>query len=216
MKSAKGVFDTFSRFWLAKAGLICFVVLLVTAACFYSGGTPIAPKQVGYRWSQNFICDLLHPVGFDGMPNKSRPYAALAMILFCGLIFTILSHLANLVPRRTLVGTALKVSAIGACLSGLGMFTAWHDAFAPSLFFFAIQATIFTLLALRGAKSTLLFVVGLIISLLIVLNYFIFLSRWFITGLAFLQKLTLSAILIWLYQINEIKRSSIQSETTEI
>jgi hypothetical protein len=68
---------------LVLAGLLAFVLLTALSAAAYPGGTFCDPNASGYRFWDNFFCDLTQPVTQRGLDNsRSRALAQASFVCF--------------------------------------------------------------------------------------------------------------------------------------
>lgn len=104
---------------LALLGL--FLVLLVTAALVYAGGSWFDPAATRFDWLRNYWCDLMRPTTPGGRPNgASEVVARCAFMALAGSLAAFWFAVAPLVPARRLarlmvaagLGSAIAVVAI--------------------------------------------------------------------------------------------------------
>lgn len=104
---------------LALLGL--FLVLLVSAALVYAGGSWAEPAATRFDWLRNYWCDLLRPTTPGGRPNgTSVAIARCAFVALAGSLAAFWCAAAPLVPARRVarlmlaggLGSAIAVVAI--------------------------------------------------------------------------------------------------------
>ena len=70
-------------------GMIIYLILFVTAASFYPGGSDNLPlSENGYSFFHNFLCDTNNEFSHSGIKNTGQPIAVLAHLV---LSFTMMS-----------------------------------------------------------------------------------------------------------------------------
>lgn len=189
------------RLVIPLIGILVFICLYIVAAEFYPGGSNAEKAHIGFDWVNNYWCDLIARYAKNGMPNPGRNIALTAMIiLFSSLAlfwFSLPAFLREARSIRIFVGYAGVVSMSILIF----IFTPFHDILifiGGALSGIPIIATIWGLYTHDWKK---LFVLGLICLILILLNFFIYLTGWSIRFLPLIQKITLVFFLIWIFLI---------------
>lgn len=187
------------RLVIPLIGILVFIGLYILAAEFYPGGSNAEKTHIGFDWVNNYWCDLIARYAKNGMPNPGRNIALTAMIvLFSSLAlfwFSLPAFFREARYIRIFVGYAgvLSMSIL------IFIFTPFHDMLifiGGALSGIPIIATIWELYT-HGWKK--LFVLGLICLILILLNFFIYLTGWSIRFLPLIQKITLVFFLSWVF-----------------
>ncbi|SFQ82578.1 hypothetical protein [Hymenobacter arizonensis] len=103
------------------------LLLLVTAAGLYPGGSLGAPRSDGFDWSQNFITNLFGARALNGAANPGRWWAVAGMAFHAlgqGLFFR---HMSRKMPTRHAAAVLQGVGGANLLFSFL-VVTPLHDA----------------------------------------------------------------------------------------
>jgi hypothetical protein len=79
-------------------GTVLSICFLFVAGFMYPGGSPKNMNSIGYRFTENYISNLLTNNAVNGMENKARPFGVIGVVLLglsSGLAFVRLSQKVN-------------------------------------------------------------------------------------------------------------------------
>lgn len=188
--------------WLPRAAVALFALGYLLAAALYPGGTRAEPRAVGFRWLENYWCDLLDAVTYGGLPNPARPVALLATVVLCGGLAVLWWHAPRLYPEAPWRGRVVRASGVlsGALVPLVA--TRLHNAIislAGALGLLAFALTTFSVHPragrfLRGSTA-----LGLALTLV---NYAVWLSGQGVRWLPLLQKCAFGAALVWILALS--------------
>ena len=195
-------------------GNFLFVILYIIAATLYPGGSNVNKTAIGYKWAENYWCNLLSEKAINGQDNTAKPVAVIAMIILCislssfWILFPALSKLKK--RYRLLIQVAGIISTITAFLL---LTNVDHDIAVNTSSSFGFIAMVATIIALRQLKWNKLFLFGLFNILLIALNNYLYHTAQ-MTYLPIVQKFSFLSFLVWfslvdlkLYQLKMSKFS---------
>lgn len=183
-------------------GLTSFTMLFFIATWLYPGGTRNDVSKKSYSWSENYICDLAQDESFNGVKNFAKPMYIVAMGIFCFSVASLLVLFAQKTSFSKFICFALQISSISSMLLGMFLFTSLHDMVVFAVFILSILSITLTLSNLYKINWNRSFYIGLASCILLVFNYYVFLSKTIIHLLPTLQKITLAFFLGWFYSIN--------------
>lgn len=179
-------------------GFFIFAILFAFATVIYPGGTSDDHTLRKYSWTENYICDLSHDEALNGDKNSAQIIYITAMTVLCLSITILIIQFAYQYAFSRFLKTALNISGIGFIITALILFTKFHDNVVHLALLFSLCANIFVLINLYKIRWLLIFSFGIFCSFLLMMNYYIFLSKLLIDFLPIIQKITLLMFLSWL------------------
>src|SRR5687767_5436530 len=63
------------------SGTLFFIILYIIAALLYPGGSDVDKNAIGFSWTNNYWCNLLHENAINGEPNTAKPVAVGGMFI---------------------------------------------------------------------------------------------------------------------------------------
>jgi len=184
------------------AGIALFLILYAVAANHYPGGSNASRTHDGFDWINNYWCDLLAPVAKNGSPNSARAYALTGMILLFSSLAVFWYHLPRFFHERKLTTVLIRSTGSISMFILLFVFTRFHDGVIGIGSSISIVPVATTLTELNRSKLKGLYISGWVCILLILLNFYIYLTNWWIAFLPLLQKITLLLFLVWILLTN--------------
>ncbi len=181
------------------AGTILFIILYITAASYYPGGSSADTQSVGFSWIKNYWCNLLNEKAINNQQNTARPIA-IASLLVLGLT---LSSFWYSFPRLTTTSPRLRQfiqfsGILSMILSMLLLTPIDHDLAINLASFFGLLALLGVLISLyRNARYTLFILSALNLSLIGINNLFYYVSS-LISYLPVIQKISFASFLVWI------------------
>ena len=192
-------------FWILIPifGSLLFIVLYVIAAFLYPGGSETDKTSIGFSWTHNYWCNLLHENAINGQPNTAKPFAMTGMLILC----LALSTFWLVFPQYVIAGKNLKItiqiSGIASMLSSFFLLTNInHDLIVNVASSLGLVATIGTLICLYKVKWFGLFIFGLFNILLVGLNNYLYNTTGMMIYLPSAQKISFLSFLVWICLIN--------------
>ena len=179
-------------------GFFIFIILFAVATEIYPGGTNDNRFLRKYSWTENYICDLSHDEALNGEKNSAQTIYIIAMTVLCLSITILIIKFAYEYAFSRFLKTALNISAIGFMVSAITLFTKFHDNVVHLALLFSLCANTFLLFNLFKIRWLFVFNFGIFCCLLLMMNYYIFLSKLLIDLLPLIQKITLLMFLLWL------------------
>ena len=184
-------------------GSLLFIVLYIIAALLYPGGSETNKTAIGFSWTNNYWCNLIHENAINGQPNTGRPFAITAMFILC----LALSIFWFVFPKHLITGKYLRltiqISGTGAMLSSFFLLTDInHDLVVNTASSLGFIATIGTLICLHHTKWYGLFVFGLLNIFLVGLNNYLYNTKGLMIYLPVVQKISFLSFLVWICLIN--------------
>ena len=186
----------------SMTGFLLFLVFYVLAAKKFPGGTYANPRQKGFSFSENYLCDLLDDITYLLEDNPARLYARFALGFLCLGILLFWFHFPKLFERKTKRIEIMRISGILAMLVTAFLQPNNHDLITILAGFFGSIALILAFIELHRSAYIGLMVFGIICLVLILLNYYIYETRHWKEILPVLQKVTTAAGIIWFGLLN--------------
>ncbi len=108
-------------------GIILSVLCLMAASLLYPGGSPGDSHSPGFRWTENYISDMLDYQAVNGADNPARPLAVAGVLLMglsTGLAFV---RFAGKVKAKKYATVIRSGGLLFIFLTALGALPAMHD-----------------------------------------------------------------------------------------
>ena len=179
-------------------GCVLFIILYIIAALLYPGGSETDKTAIGYSWTNNYWCNLLHDEAINGEPNTAKPVAIAGMFI----LVLALSGFWILFPRYINTNKAYRL-IIQIC-GVIGMISSFfliadrnHDLVVNIASGFGFIAVIGVLVCLYQTKWFWLFGYGLFNIFLIFLNNYLYHSGKMFY-LPIVQKFSFLSFLVWI------------------
>jgi len=179
-------------------GCVLFIILYIIAALLYPGGSETDKTAIGYSWTNNYWCNLLHDDAINGEPNTAKPIAIAGMFI----LVLALSGFWILFPRYINTNKAYRL-IIQIC-GVIGMISSFfliadrnHDLVVNIASGFGFIAVIGVLVCLYQTKWFWLFGYGLFNIFLIFLNNYLYHSGKMFY-LPIVQKFSFLSFLVWI------------------
>lgn len=183
-------------------GIALFVVLYFIAANFYPGGSNVYPMAKGFDWGNNYWCDLLAKNAKNGMHNSGRGFAFTGMIILFSSIAVFWYYLPQFFHERKLNTFIIRYTGSLAMFILIFVFTQFHDGIIGIGSTISAIPMAATLSELKKHRLKVLYYLGWFCISLILLNFVIYSTNWWITFLPVLQKITLLLFLVWIMLID--------------
>ena len=183
-------------------GIIIFIFFYFLATLYYPGGSNFDGKSIGFDWINNYWCDLTGKYAKNGKTNEARNIALTGMLILCFTLSLFWYYLPKFFHESKFNQIMIKYSGICAMFVLFFLFTTFHDSVIALGGILSIIPLIGTFRELYKNKLTKLFFLGLLSLLLILLNYLIYMSNYFIFFRPVIQKITFIVFLMWIFAIN--------------
>lgn len=173
------------------------LILLIIAAQYYPGGSQSDPNSIGYRWTENYLCNLFGSKAVNGADNPSMLWAVSGAFCLCVGFAVFFYTFAQKLPTGS-AANIIKYIGTGAMVFAFFIVTPYHDSMVTIsgtgglIAMFYITALTF--------KSKLLYM-KLLSTLCLLLMYVCNFMYYTQTGLAYLpvmQKVALATVVIWM------------------
>ena len=180
-------------------GSVLFIVLYITAAFLYPGGSLSDNTTIGYNWTENYWCNLLNDKAINGQVNTAKPVAVVAMLILCTSLSVFWIFFPASVQIKKYHRLIIQIAGILSMITAFLLLTNInHDLSINISSSFGFIAMLGILSALYQIKWKMLFAFGLFNILLIGLNNYLY---YIISDLAYLplvQKFTFLSFLVWI------------------
>jgi len=190
--------------FLPIIGISAYVVLYVVAAQLYPGGSRVYPKKIGFDWINNYWCHLMGTNALNGQVNTSQPYAHTGMVLLgisLGFFFLQFPHyFKTKAPWKYII----PISGILGSFFSMFVMSDYHDFMAILAALFGALSIVGIFFGLRNYALYYFIWTGVFCVLLIALNGYIYFTEIGIHWLPIIQKITFSAILLWVVSLNSM------------
>jgi hypothetical protein len=183
-------------------GITLFVVLYVVAALYYPGGSNADRQTEGFDWINNYWCDLLAETAKNGVHNSGRVFALTGTIILFSSIAVFWYYLPPFFHERKRTILLIRYTGTLSMFILIFIFTQFHDSVIGIGSTISAVPMAATLKVLRSHKLKTLYFLGWFCILLILLNFFIYITNWHIVFLPIIQKMTLLMFLIWIVLID--------------
>nr|WP_294860631.1 hypothetical protein [uncultured Fluviicola sp.] len=183
-------------------GIGLFLVLFVTAAYYYPGGSNVNRTKEGFDWINNYWCDLFSQTAKNGDLNKGRIFGLTGIIILFSSLAFFWYYLPQFFHERRLNTIIIRYTGLTAMFILIFVFTRFHDSIIGIGSTICAIPMAATLSELRKNNLRALHFLGLFCIFLILLNFFIYVTNWWIVILPLLQKIALIAFLIWIVLID--------------
>jgi len=183
-------------------GICVFIVLYLLAASYYPGGSNFDRTHKGFDWFNNYWCDLISEKGKNGELNTGRGIALTAMIILFASLSIFWYYLPKFFHDRKLNKWIIRYTGISSMVVLTFIFTPYHDTIITIGGLVVAVPLIGTFRELYTHQLKRLFFFGVICLLFILLNFFSYITEWWILYLPMLQKITLLLFLIWIFLID--------------
>lgn len=187
---------------LPSFGSVLFVLLYFVATLFYPGGSPFDKEAKGFRWTENYWCNLLNDKAINGLHNSAKPIAFTAMVVLCLALVFFWYHFPLQVGFGRNKRVMVQASGALAMATGLFVFTGFHDVVIDVAGGFGLIAIGGTLAGLKKLQWHWLFWSGLFNLVLIALNNLCYYDKPLQVYLPVVQKITFLSFLLWICAIN--------------
>lgn len=184
-------------------GSLLFIILYTIAAYLYPGGSETDKTSVGFSWTNNYWCNLLHENAINGQPNSAKPFAITGMLILGFALSTFWVVFPKHLITKKYFRLTIQMSGIAAMLISFLLLTNInHDLIVNIASSLGFIATIGTLVCLYQTKWYGLFVFGLFNILLVGLNNYLYNTEGMMIYLPVVQKISFLSFLVWICFIN--------------
>ena len=188
---------------IAIFGSLLFIVLYIIAAYLYPGGSETDKASVGFSWTNNYWCNLLHQNAINGQPNSAKPFAISGMLILGFALSTFWLVFPEQLIAKKYFRLVIQISGIAAMLSSFFLLTNInHDTIVNISSSLGFIATIGTLVCLYQTKWYGLFAFGLFNIVLACLNNYLYNAKGMMIYLPVVQKISFLSFLVWICFIN--------------
>jgi hypothetical protein len=178
-------------------GLGLYVLVFIFAASYYPGGSINYPNAIGYSFSHNFLCDVMHPTAHSGSINNARFMAIIShLILSFTMIsfFYVLPKIFHVKNRNTMLIAFFGIATMSVFIF---MYTEYHDLIVTITGILGTITLIPFFIELRYYKIKGLKKLVYLCYTLSIIVFFIFETKIGFYYLPFLQKITFGIDAWW-------------------
>ena len=184
-------------------GSLLFIILYIIGAYLYPGGSETDNSSVGFSWTTNYWCNLLHENAINGQPNSAKPFAISGMLILGFALSTFWLVFPKHLITKKYFRLTIQVSGIAAMLSSLLLLTnVNHDLIVNIASSLGFIATLGTLVCLYQTKWYRLGIFGLLNILLVGLNNYLYNTEGMMIYLPVVQKISFLSFLVWICLID--------------
>ncbi len=188
--------------WLPTICIFIFAVLYYYSSTLYAGGSQADLTTTGFDWVHNYWSDLMNETGRNGLPNPAEPYAIAAMMIMCiGLMIFFIQFAAKFAEHRVW-RYIIQISGTLAMICAILTFTEYHAPMIALSSFFGLFLLTGISREVYKSEMTIMKIGGVICILLLIINNYIYFSRYFVEILPLLQKITFAIVLLWFAGLN--------------
>lgn len=183
-------------------GIIVFVVLFVKAASLYPGGSNYNLEAKGFSCLHNYWCELLNPVSKNGQTNNGKFYALIAMMVLSASLSWFMLIMPKMFAIKFKGFVVVQLCGILAFISGVFIFTSFHDVIIIAAAPLAIIALAGIFIGLKQNQYATFLKIGWFSFALMFINYLIYFSNIMLWFLPIAQKISMAVFLAWIVLMN--------------
>ncbi len=187
---------------LTLFGIVVFCVLYFIASLYYPGGSDFDRTSVGFDWVNNYWCDLTGEYSKNGKVNGARKIAIPAMVVLSLSLSLFWFHLPIFFKKNRYNIFVFRYLGISSMLVIIFLYTNFHDTVIALGGMLIIIPLIGIYRELYKYSMIGLLAFGIFCLLLVVVNYFIYITGFFILYLPLIQKITFACFLLWIAFLN--------------
>ena len=178
-------------------GMSLFLIFYTIAAILYPGGSYKNPTSTGFNFSHNYLCDLLDAQAINGEINMASTPSRIAFGILCVTMIYIWYQLPKLFGNNAFNHQVIRITGILSMLIALFLASQTHDIIVYAAGIMGFTASIATFIELYKQRILDLLSMGILSLVLIILNYSIYASGYFISALPIIQKVTFAFCILW-------------------
>jgi len=198
--------------YIPSVGILVVLMLYVTAANLYPGGSEKFPDKAGFDWVHNYWCDLLPSLAINGDANPAEIFGISAMILLCGVVAVFFFLFADAYPFSKTWRLIIKVCGVASMFCGALIFTSLHNTMIGVASLLAIPPIIGVFKGLIKERSTLHLSMGILVFVLLAMCNITYYLGVLEGSLPLIQKVAMAVTLLWIVVISESIRRRHLSE----
>ena len=183
---------------VAPLGIGIFVILYISAANLYPGGSVVDPNTEGYDWFHNYWCDLMYKNSLNGESNLARPTAISGWGILCISILYILVQMIRRLYDSGSLKKLLLVFSVLAMTFGLLAATDNHDLFVLLSFPFGAVTVLALAIKAQQMNSIFIKVVAWLVVLSLTASFIMYFTSIGLYWIGFIQKIALGLSFIWI------------------
>jgi hypothetical protein len=172
------------------------------AALYYPGGSYTSTEQVGFSFTNNYLCDLLDDRAINGAVNSGRVYARMALALLCCSIILVWYFAPQLFPGKSKNQTLMSATGIMSMVTTFFLASGIHDTILRIAGIFGFIALLSALAILYKHKYYKLFIIGILCFIQFLVNFYIYESGIMLDYLPLIQKVTFASCICWFMLLN--------------
>ncbi len=157
-------------------------------------------KALAGRKIIGVTCSTNGPI--NGQYNAARPIGITAMIVLCIALIIFWYIFSIQIPFKKISGILICVSGFVSMVIGMLIFIGPHDLVMNVAMFFGLIAIGGTFAGIKKMRYNKLFLMGIFILFLIVLNNVLYYGTGLLVYLPVVQKITFLVFLLWIVLIN--------------
>ena len=187
---------------ISNIGLIVFAFLYIYASTLYDGGSKIYPHRKSWDWNNNYWCDLIWPTTILEKPNRASKWGIGANFILCfSMVFFFIAFSLVYAPGNYWV-YMVSISGSIAMIGAMFIFSKFHNKIIGVITLSALPAAIGVIYGLIYFNKQLALYWGMVSLIFIIINIYIFYTKYGERFLPFFQKITFGVFLGWIYFIN--------------
>ncbi len=198
MKSLKLYFNLLPAF-----GIILIIITAPLITSKYPGGSIIDSNSLGFKWTENYWCNLYEETALNGQQNTARIRAMVSSSFLSIILIGFFLVMSSLNDKHKIEQKIILIfGLLGVLFTPLGMITKYHDIgviLAGSLCSIAVLTI---LRILKKEKKYFLYILGYTWGILFVINYLMFFNNIGIVYLPLLQKISFALFFAWIVFVN--------------
>ncbi|MAZ37605.1 MAG: hypothetical protein K0U33_05940 [Bacteroidetes bacterium] len=178
-------------------GLALYVLVFAFAAADYPGGSFNYPNAIGYSFSHNFLCDVMHPITPGGITNHARLLAIISHLILSLTMISFFYVLPKIFPIKNRNTKLIAFFGVSTMTVFIFMYTDYHDEIVTITGILGTIALIPFFIELQNSNKKGLKKLVYLCYTLSIIVFFIFETKIGFYYLPFLQKITFGVDAWW-------------------
>lgn len=178
-------------------GITAFLFLYGYAASAYPGGTKLDPRTVGYSHLDNYWCDLLVPVAYNGQPNPGMVYAVIGTVLLPLTLTAFWLSLPSLFANQRRKSQWVRWTGCASMSLATLVYTPMHDSIITVSGLLGLIAFAVATVALAQAKETTLFSLAIVAYIFAFADLVMWRGGVMLAYLPIIQKFAFVSFFVW-------------------
>ena len=185
------------RITIPVVGMFLFIGFYILAAFLYPGGSFEDPNSTAFSFRNNYLCDLLDTYAINGQLNTASTMARIAFGILCFTMIYSWINIPRMFTKKHVNHGIIRILGVLSMIIAMFLATGIHDIIVYISGIFGLLALILTFLELYKHGYFFLLSIGILSFVLIVLNFVVYATGFWIHALPVIQKITFVCCISW-------------------